>query len=153
MLHSLILTCVSPFPVSSDKFTCPLVIFFEQVLPSLQPVIVYFPDSSQWLSRAVPKSNRREFVQRVDEMFDQLTGPVVMICGQNILAAVSKDKDKEPVSFRILIGYLKLIKYFLYSFLLWNVQPTLMFQNLSRVLVIYRHFSIHTCLFSGTFYL
>jgi hypothetical protein len=36
-------------------------------------------------------------------MFDQLTGPVVMICGQNILAAVPKDKDKEPVSFRILV--------------------------------------------------
>ncbi|KQK01924.1 uncharacterized protein LOC100831043 isoform X2 [Brachypodium distachyon] len=78
-----------------------------EVLPSLQPVIVYFPDSSQWLSRAVPKSSRREFVQRVGEMFDQLTGPVVMICGQNMLASVPKDKDKEP--------------------------PTLMFQNLSRL--------------------
>ncbi|KAF7080374.1 hypothetical protein CFC21_084466 [Triticum aestivum] len=67
-----------------------------EVLPSLEPVIVYFPDSSQWLSRAVPKSNRSEFIQKVDKMFDQLTGPVVMICGQNMLAAVSKDKDKEP---------------------------------------------------------
>ncbi|KAF7090994.1 hypothetical protein CFC21_093663 [Triticum aestivum] len=78
-----------------------------EVLPSLEPVIVYFPDSSQWLSRAVPKSNRGEFIQKVDKMFDQLTGPVVMICGQNMPAAVSKDKDKEP--------------------------PTLMFQNLTRL--------------------
>ncbi|KAF7085823.1 hypothetical protein CFC21_089204 [Triticum aestivum] len=67
-----------------------------EVLPSLEPVIVYFPDSSQWLSRAVPKSNRTEFIQKVDEMFDQLTGPVVMICGQNMLA----DKDKEPPTLR-----------------------------------------------------
>uniref|UniRef100_A0A0D9YY87 AAA+ ATPase domain-containing protein n=1 Tax=Oryza glumipatula TaxID=40148 RepID=A0A0D9YY87_9ORYZ len=67
-----------------------------EVLPSLQPAIVYFPDSSQWLSRAVPKSNRREFIQKVEEMFDKLTGPVVMICGQNILEAEPKDKDKEP---------------------------------------------------------
>ncbi|KAM3243682.1 hypothetical protein ACQJBY_055554 [Aegilops geniculata] len=63
-----------------------------EVLPSLEPVIVYFPDSSQWLSKAVPKSNRTEFIQKVDKMFDQLTGPAVMICGQNMLA----DKDKEP---------------------------------------------------------
>ncbi|KAM3225108.1 hypothetical protein ACQJBY_058069 [Aegilops geniculata] len=74
-----------------------------EVLPSLEPVIVYFPDSSQWLSRAVPKSNRGEFIQKVDKMFDQLTGPVVMICGQNMPAAVSK----EP--------------------------PTVMFQNLTRL--------------------
>ncbi|KAG8059428.1 hypothetical protein GUJ93_ZPchr0002g25003 [Zizania palustris] len=78
-----------------------------EVLPSLQPAIVYFPDSSQWISRAVPKSNRREFIQKVEKMFDKLTGPVVMICGQNILAGASKDKDKEP--------------------------PALMFHNLSRL--------------------
>ncbi|VAI49323.1 unnamed protein product [Triticum turgidum subsp. durum] len=74
-----------------------------EVLPSLEPVIVYFPDSSQWLSRAVPKSNRSEFIQKVDKMFDQLTGPVVMICGQNMLAAVSKDKDKEPPVFTAIV--------------------------------------------------
>ncbi|CAN6164520.1 unnamed protein product [Urochloa humidicola] len=55
----------------------------REVLPSLQPAIIYFPDSFQWLSRAVPKSNRREFVEKVEEMFDQLTGPLVLICGQN----------------------------------------------------------------------
>lgn len=68
-------------------------LFSVQVLPSLQPIIVYFPDSSQWLSRAVSKSDRKEFVQRVEKMFDRLTGPVVLICGQNILAAAPKDKE------------------------------------------------------------
>ncbi|RLM55885.1 spastin-like [Panicum miliaceum] len=68
-----------------------------EVLPSLQPAIVYFPDSSQWLSRAVPRSNRREFVEKVEEMFDQLTGPLVLICGQNIAeASTAAPKDKEP---------------------------------------------------------
>ncbi|KAK3132008.1 hypothetical protein QOZ80_6AG0514530 [Eleusine coracana subsp. coracana] len=67
-----------------------------EVLPSLQPAIVYFPDSSQWLSRAVLKSNRREFVEKVEEMFDQLTGPLVLICGQNIVEAAAAPKDEEP---------------------------------------------------------
>ncbi|KAG2610671.1 uncharacterized protein LOC120703099 isoform X2 [Panicum virgatum] len=68
-----------------------------EVLPSLQPAIVYFPDSSQWLSRAVPRSNRREFVDKVEEMFDQLTGPLVLICGQSITeASTAAPKDKEP---------------------------------------------------------
>ncbi|KAK3155288.1 hypothetical protein QOZ80_2BG0201260 [Eleusine coracana subsp. coracana] len=70
-----------------------------EVLPSLEPIIVYFPDSSQWLSRAVPKSERREFVHRVEEMFDRLNGPVVLICGQNILAAASKDKQPPALMF------------------------------------------------------
>ncbi|XP_062228505.1 uncharacterized protein LOC133926536 isoform X2 [Phragmites australis] len=68
-----------------------------EVLPSLQPAIVYFPDSSQWLSRAAPRSNRREFVEKVEEMLDQLTGPLVLICGQNVVeAAAAAPKDKEP---------------------------------------------------------
>uniref|UniRef100_A0A0D9VL19 AAA+ ATPase domain-containing protein n=1 Tax=Leersia perrieri TaxID=77586 RepID=A0A0D9VL19_9ORYZ len=82
-----------------------------EVLPSLQPAIVYFPDSSQWLSRAVPKSNRREFIQTVEEMFDKLTGPVVMICGQNILDTAPKDKDKEPPPLKRLVGGIKGQKY------------------------------------------
>ncbi|KAJ1281057.1 hypothetical protein BS78_04G279100 [Paspalum vaginatum] len=81
-----------------------------EVLPSLQPIIVYFPDSSQWLSRAVSKSDRREFLQRVEEMFDRLTGPVVLICGQNILAAVPKDKE-HPSPLKRLVGGLKGQKY------------------------------------------
>ncbi|WVZ73662.1 hypothetical protein U9M48_021945 [Paspalum notatum var. saurae] len=81
-----------------------------EILPSLQPIIVYFPDSSQWLSRAVSKSDRREFLQRVEEMFDRLTGPVVLICGQNILAAAPKDKE-HPSPLKRLVGGLKGQKY------------------------------------------
>ncbi|KAM0884742.1 hypothetical protein ACQ4PT_030789 [Festuca glaucescens] len=72
---------------------------FCEALPSLQPAIVYFPDSSQWLSRAVPRSNRREFIEKVEEMFDQLNGPLVLICGQNILEAAPKDKDPKALVF------------------------------------------------------
>ncbi|XP_073006818.1 uncharacterized protein [Typha latifolia] len=65
-----------------------------EVLPSLQPVIVYFPDSSEWLSRAAPKSNMKEFICKVDKMFDQLPGPVLLISGQNIVATGAKEKEK-----------------------------------------------------------
>ncbi|OVA17037.1 AAA+ ATPase domain [Macleaya cordata] len=65
-----------------------------EVLPSLEPLIVYFPDSYQWLSRAVPKAHRKEFVRKVEEMFEQLLGPVVLICGQNKVETGSKEKDK-----------------------------------------------------------
>ncbi|XP_021910595.1 uncharacterized protein LOC110824321 isoform X2 [Carica papaya] len=65
-----------------------------EVLHSMQPLIVYFPDSSQWLSRAVPKSKRKEFVSKVQEMFDQLSGPLVLICGQNKVETGSKEKEK-----------------------------------------------------------
>uniref|UniRef100_J3MCL7 AAA+ ATPase domain-containing protein n=1 Tax=Oryza brachyantha TaxID=4533 RepID=J3MCL7_ORYBR len=70
-----------------------------EVLPSLQPAVVYFPDSSQWLSRAVPRSNRREFVEKVEEMFDQLTGPLVLICGQNIIDTAPKEKEPKTLVF------------------------------------------------------
>ncbi|CAI9096966.1 OLC1v1033241C1 [Oldenlandia corymbosa var. corymbosa] len=66
----------------------------HEVLLSLQPLIVYFPDSSLWLSRAASKSNRKEFVQKLGEMFDQLAGPVVLICGQNKVETGSKEKEK-----------------------------------------------------------
>ncbi|KAJ9549341.1 hypothetical protein OSB04_021884 [Centaurea solstitialis] len=66
----------------------------SEVLKSVQPLIVYFPDSSLWLSRAVSKSNRKEFVHRLQEMFDQISGPVVLICGQNKVATGSKEKEK-----------------------------------------------------------
>ncbi|XP_062233250.1 uncharacterized protein LOC133930593 isoform X2 [Phragmites australis] len=80
-----------------------------EVLPSLQPAIVYFPDSSQWLSRSVPRSNRREFVEKVEEMLDQLTGPLVLICGQKVVEeAAAAPKDKEPSSsLKRLVGSLK----------------------------------------------
>lgn len=81
--------------------------FFFQVLRSKQPLIVYFPDSSEWLCRAVPKSNRKEFVQKVQEMFDLLSGPVVLICGQNKVESGSKEKEKF-VSFMHLMTIVKL---------------------------------------------
>ncbi|KAG6768274.1 hypothetical protein POTOM_027173 [Populus tomentosa] len=65
-----------------------------EVLRSVQPLIVYFPDSSQWLSRAVPKSNRKDFLSKVQEMFDKLSGPVVLICGQNKAETGSKEKER-----------------------------------------------------------
>ena len=65
-----------------------------QVLQSQQPLIVYFPDSSLWLSRAASKSNRAEFINKVGEMFDRLSGPLVLICGQNKVDAGSKEKQK-----------------------------------------------------------
>lgn len=65
-----------------------------EVLRTMQPLIVYFPDSSEWLSRAVPKSKHKEFVHKVQEMFDLLSGPVVLICGQNKAESGSKEKEK-----------------------------------------------------------
>ncbi|KAI6677629.1 hypothetical protein NL676_038425 [Syzygium grande] len=63
-----------------------------EVLRCQQPLVVYFPDSSQWLSRAVTKANRSKFVDKVHEMFDQLQGPVVLICGQNKVETGSKER-------------------------------------------------------------
>ncbi|KAJ6682427.1 AAA ATPASE putative [Salix koriyanagi] len=65
-----------------------------EVLRSMQPIIVYFSDSSQWLSRAVPKSNHKDFVSKVQEMFGQLSGPVVLVCGQNKAETGSKEKER-----------------------------------------------------------
>ncbi|KAJ6929576.1 hypothetical protein NC652_013454 [Populus alba x Populus x berolinensis] len=65
-----------------------------EVLCSMQPIIVYFADSSQWLSRAVSKSNHKDFVSKVQEMFDQLPGPVVLICGQNKAETGSKERER-----------------------------------------------------------
>ncbi|RDY10350.1 Msp1, partial [Mucuna pruriens] len=65
-----------------------------EVLNCKQPLIVYFPDSSQWLHKSVPKSNRNEFFHKVEEMFDRLSGPIVLICGQNKVQSGSKEKEQ-----------------------------------------------------------
>lgn len=65
-----------------------------QVLQSRQPLIVYFPDFSLWISRAISKSDRKDFIAKVKEMFDQLSGPVVLLCGQNKAESGSKEKEK-----------------------------------------------------------
>lgn len=66
-----------------------------QILESQQPLVVYFPDSSLWLSRAVSKSNRKEFVSKMQEMFDKLSGPLVLICGQDKTETGSNSKEKD----------------------------------------------------------
>ncbi|KAJ6733311.1 P-LOOP CONTAINING NUCLEOSIDE TRIPHOSPHATE HYDROLASES SUPERFAMILY PROTEIN [Salix koriyanagi] len=78
-----------------------------EVLRSMQPLIVYFPDSSQWLSRVVPKSNRKDFLNKVQEMFYKLSGPVVLICGQNRAETGSKEKERFPLSLKHLTNGLK----------------------------------------------
>lgn len=65
-----------------------------EVLHRKQPLIVYFPDSSQWLHKSVPKSNRNEFFHKAEEMFNRLSGPVVLICGQNKVQSGSKEKEQ-----------------------------------------------------------
>ncbi|MCL7027419.1 hypothetical protein MKW94_028566, partial [Papaver nudicaule] len=81
--------------VEHDPDDCNIAIdTLREVLSSSEPLIVYFPDSSQWLSRAVPKSNREEFVQKVEQMFEQLSPPIVLICGQNKVETGSKEKEK-----------------------------------------------------------
>lgn len=42
----------------------------------------------------MPKARRKEFVDKVQEMFDKLSGPIVMICGQNKIETGSKEKEK-----------------------------------------------------------
>ncbi|XP_057453504.1 uncharacterized protein LOC130745336 isoform X2 [Lotus japonicus] len=51
-----------------------------EVLHSEQPLIVYFPDG---LHKSVPKSIQSEFFHKVQEKFELLSGPIVLICGQN----------------------------------------------------------------------
>ncbi|CAK8576826.1 unnamed protein product [Lathyrus sativus] len=65
-----------------------------EVLNAKQPLIVYFPDSSQWLHKSLPKSSQNEFFQKVEEMFDRLSGPVVLICGHNKVHSGTKEKKK-----------------------------------------------------------
>ncbi|KAL1566186.1 hypothetical protein AAHA92_01820 [Salvia divinorum] len=69
-----------------------------EILESQQPLVVYFPDSSLWLSRAVSKSDRKEFVSKTQEMFDKLSGPLVLICGQNKMETESNSKEKDKLT-------------------------------------------------------
>ncbi|TKY66596.1 hypothetical protein E2542_SST09473 [Spatholobus suberectus] len=65
-----------------------------EVLNCKQPLIVYFLNSSQCLHKLVPKSNQNEFIHKVKEMFDRLSGPIVLICGQNKVQSGSKEKEQ-----------------------------------------------------------
>lgn len=42
----------------------------------------------------MPKAKRNEFVDKVEEMFDKVTGPVVLICGRNKIETASKGREK-----------------------------------------------------------
>ncbi|KAJ6849300.1 uncharacterized protein M6B38_269925 [Iris pallida] len=72
----------------------------SEVLKSLRPLIVYFPDSSQWFSRAVPKSKSKEFISKVEETFDHLPNNIVWICGQNIMETGTNEKEKHTMVLR-----------------------------------------------------
>ncbi|KAL8138086.1 LOW QUALITY PROTEIN: hypothetical protein V2J09_004087 [Rumex salicifolius] len=80
------------------------------VLQNKQPLIVYFPDSTPWLSRTVPKSSRKEFISKVQKTFDQLSGPILLIFGQNKVEIGSKKKGSSPTSLRRLTEGLKVPK-------------------------------------------
>ncbi|KAG6528107.1 hypothetical protein ZIOFF_010256 [Zingiber officinale] len=54
-----------------------------------------------WLSRAIPKSNRKEFIKKVEEMLHLVPGPVVFIYGQSIMESGSKEKEK--LAFNLLL--------------------------------------------------
>ncbi|KAK6128254.1 hypothetical protein DH2020_038003 [Rehmannia glutinosa] len=54
-----------------------------QVLESQQPIVVYFSGSFWWLLRAVSKVTREEFFDKVEEMFDHLSGRMILIYGHN----------------------------------------------------------------------
>ncbi|KAL3618041.1 hypothetical protein CASFOL_038362 [Castilleja foliolosa] len=54
-----------------------------EVLESREPVIVYLPESFWWLPRSAKWKTRREFRNKVKEMFEKLSGRMVLICGQN----------------------------------------------------------------------
>ncbi|KAL7153472.1 hypothetical protein ABFS83_04G170800 [Erythranthe nasuta] len=54
-----------------------------EVLKSEQPLIVYFPDYFMWLPRTYIWETREQFISKVKEMFGQLNGRVVLICGED----------------------------------------------------------------------
>ncbi|XP_071704962.1 uncharacterized protein [Rutidosis leptorrhynchoides] len=65
----------------------------SEVLRSVEPLIVYFQDSSIRLPHAISKRRHKEFVISLEFMFDQISGPVVSICGRNEAELGSKEKE------------------------------------------------------------
>lgn len=70
-----------------------------QLSPSARPLIVYFPDPKQWFERAVPSSQRKEFLERVEAKLDQLEGPIVLIASRINEEEVDYDDKNRLVSF------------------------------------------------------
>ncbi|KAM0041888.1 hypothetical protein Hdeb2414_s0011g00371571 [Helianthus debilis subsp. tardiflorus] len=65
----------------------------SEIPSSVHPLMVYSPDSSLWLSHAVSKSNRIEFVNKLQYMFDMISGPILLICGQDKVAIGSTGRE------------------------------------------------------------
>lgn len=89
------------------------------MLEARQPIVVYFPDS--FFSNLSEASNWEQhvFLNKAKEMFNQLKGRVVLICGQNKREGGSEVMEKSvSVPGKIHISYKnKLMKefYSLYS--------------------------------------
>ncbi|XP_047319585.1 uncharacterized protein LOC124923662 [Impatiens glandulifera] len=66
----------------------------NEVLHSIQPLIVYFPDPSVWFSRTVTEARREVFLNKLQKMLDDLSGPVVLICGENEEETDSSSDEK-----------------------------------------------------------
>lgn len=66
---------------------------FWQILPSLGSIIIYFSDTPQ-MPGAVKKLNYKDFLQKLEEIFDKLEEPIVLICGKNNEETGSKEINK-----------------------------------------------------------
>lgn len=64
------------------------------MLEAGQPIVVYFPDSFFSNLGEASVGDQLAFFGNVEEMFDQLKGRVVLICGQNKIEAGSEVKEK-----------------------------------------------------------
>ncbi|EYU17670.1 hypothetical protein MIMGU_mgv1a0257532mg, partial [Erythranthe guttata] len=78
-----------------------------QVLKSEQPLIVYFPDYFMWLPRTYVWETREKFISKVKDMFGQLNGRVVLICGEDKWDGIRRESKQLNASLKRLIGELK----------------------------------------------
>jgi SpoVK/Ycf46/Vps4 family AAA+-type ATPase len=65
-----------------------------EMAPSTRPLVVFFPDPKQWFERAVPSSQRKEFLERVEAKLDQIEGPIVLIASRTNEEEVDYDDKK-----------------------------------------------------------
>ncbi|KAL7115264.1 hypothetical protein ACP275_04G173600 [Erythranthe tilingii] len=78
-----------------------------EVLKFEQPLIVYFPDYFMWLPRTYIWETREEFISKVKDMFGQLNGRVVLICGEDKWDGIRRESKELNASLKRLIGELK----------------------------------------------
>eukprot|EP00249_Psilotum_nudum_P017328 c26263_g1_i1 orf=358-3672(-) len=65
-----------------EKDSLALVAALCEMASSSKPIIIYFRDIQQWVSKAVPANERLAFIDRVGELLNKVNGPVVFICGR-----------------------------------------------------------------------